>query len=45
MSNKKYLLNLLEIQFILNKYFSKKDLKDKYAYSNIFKEKNQHTNR
>ncbi len=45
MSNKKYLLNLVEIQFITNKYFSKKDLKVKYAYSNIFKEKNKHPNR
>ena len=40
MRNKKYLLNLVEIQFIINKYFSKKDLEDKYAYSYIFKEKN-----
>ena len=40
MRNKKYLLNLVEIQFIINKYYSKKDLKDKYAFSYIFKEKN-----
>ena len=38
--NKRYQLNQVEIQFIINKYFSKKDLKDKYAYSYIFKEKN-----
>ncbi len=40
MCNKRYQLNKVEIQFIINKYYSKKDLKVKYAYSYIFKEKN-----
>ena len=40
MRNKKYLLNLVEIQFIINKYYSKKDLKVKYANSYFYKETN-----
>ncbi len=40
MRNKKYKLNKVEIQFTINKYYSKKDLKVKYANSYFFKETN-----